>query len=177
MHGEPKGLMRGPEGQPLIVHLIDLCRVTLGDADIVLVGQAAAYSELALPALADDPPAIGPMGGLCALLAEAERRGSAQAFAFACDLPYVTARLLARLRDAEPGADAVAPRRQGMWEPLFARYAPSRAFAAAQSVRQSGRRALFAVLDELGPGACQLALEQDELELLNDWDAPGDVRR
>jgi molybdopterin-guanine dinucleotide biosynthesis protein A len=177
MHGEPKGLLASPEGQPLVVRLIDLCRASLNDAEVVLVGQASAYTELALSALADDPPGIGPMGGLCALLAEAERRGSAQAFALACDLPYVTARLLARLRDAEPAADAVAPRRQGVWEPLFARYEPSRALAAAQRVRKRGRHALFAVLDELGPGARELVLQQDEFELLNDWDAPGDVRR
>jgi molybdopterin-guanine dinucleotide biosynthesis protein A len=172
MGGSPKGLLPAPDtGEPLVVRLARLGH-ELG-CETVLVGRADAYLA-ALPALAvlaDDPPAIGPLGGLGALLAAA---GSRRALAVACDMPFVSRDLLARLV-AEPCADALAARSAARWEPLCAAYDGSRvspplAQALADGVRSF--QALFARLD-----VRELALSPAERAELIDWDTPEDVRR
>jgi molybdopterin-guanine dinucleotide biosynthesis protein A len=118
---------------------------------------------------------MGPIGGLAALLARAGVHGR-PAIALACDLPFVSAALIAHLAAHSSDALAVAPRPDGIWQPLCARYAPG-ALAVTERVIASGRRALHAVLDDLGPQAVELPLAPGERGLLADWDEPGDVRR
>jgi len=179
MGGRPKGLLPAPDraGETLVERLARIAAAALPASDIVLVGEAKPYAELGIPALADDPEGIGPLGGLSALLAEAERRGAPSAVALACDMPFVSAALLERLGAFRPDAAAVAPRQDGRWQPLCARYAAAPALAAARRVLAGEQRALFAVLDELGDGAAELPLEDAELELLRDWDRPEDLSK
>jgi molybdopterin-guanine dinucleotide biosynthesis protein A len=169
MGGAPKGLMPGPDGQTLVARWVGL----LGELGVpaVLVGEASAYAELELPALADEPRGIGPLGGLVALLRHA---GTRPAVAFACDMPFVTRELVERLLGAPHEASIVAARRDGRWEPLFARYDPARVLPLAVARAASPHHSLQPLLDQAG--AVALPLLPHEARQLGDWDSPADVR-
>jgi molybdopterin-guanine dinucleotide biosynthesis protein A len=165
--GRPKGLLVGPDGRPLIERLHGL--LADAGADVVLVGAREPYASLGIEGLDDDPPGIGPLGGLRALL---RRAGSGPALALACDLPFVSGALVARLVDAPP-ASIVAPRIGTRWEPLFARYAPARVLPVVDRLVAARRHALQALLDEAKAEA--LSLTSDEVLELRDWDRPEDM--
>lgn len=173
MGGVAKGLLSRPDGMTLLAHLRSEIERALPHAELVLVGRAEPYASFGIPGLDDDPPDSGPIGGLCALLQEATRRGAPFVIALACDLPFVSARLLTKLT-RQPGA-CVAPRQGGKWQPLFARYAPRSALGAARAVVQGGGRSLQMVLERLGTELCELPLDPDELLELRDWDEPADL--
>lgn len=172
MGGVAKGLLAAPGAtETLVARLERVAREALGEPQVVLVGRAEAYAALGLPSLEDQPPGVGPIGGLGALLGVATERGAPFALALACDLPFVSAALLRRLGTFEPRARAVAPRQGALWQPLCARYAPAPALEATRGLIAGGARSLQAVLSELG--AVELPLEaSDELR---DWDEPGDL--
>lgn len=172
MGGVAKGLLTAPGGaETLVARLARVVREAFGEVDLVLVGSADAYAAQGLPSLADDPPGVGPIGGLAALLAEGRRRGSPFVVTLACDLPYVNAALLARLAAHAPGSAAVAARQGARWQPLCARFDPMVAHPVAQALALGGTHSLQAVLDQL---ACvELPLDTDHE--LRDWDEPGDV--
>ncbi len=176
MGGLAKGLLAPPSGERSIVErLVTVARDAVGEADVVLVGDASMYGAVKLDALADAPPGIGPLGGLLALLGEAERRDAPYALALACDLPFVTPTLLSRLAGAEP-APAVVPRAGEHLQPLCARYAPN-VRPVAESVLGSDKRSLHAVLDALGEGVRVVELSAAESVAVDDWDTPEDVAR
>lgn len=168
MGGLPKGLLRGPDGAPLV----ERWRAMLAElgVPVVLVGESGAYAHLGLPALTDEPPGVGPLGGLVALLRHA---GTVPALAFACDMPFVSRALVERLLAASPDAPVVAPRREARWEPLCARYDPTRVLPLAVARTASTRHSLQGLLDEAGAAALPL-LPHEDAEL-RDWDSPTDV--
>lgn len=174
MGGAPKGLLRAPGGDASIVARTLGLVASLG-LDVVLVGDAKAYAEVApgVPAIADDPPGIGPIGGLRALLRHA---GARDAIAIACDLPFVTAELIARLAAASGHAAVVAPRLHATapWEVLCARYAPVRVLPALDDAIARGVHGLQRVVDTVG--AARLELAEGDADALVDWDTPDDVR-
>ena len=102
MGGKPKGLLE--RGGVALVDRWGRLFDALG-VDHVLVGENRAY--LPRRALPDAVQGVGPLGGLVALLAQA---GERRTVAVACDMPYVTPKLVERLLGAEP-ANAVAARR------------------------------------------------------------------
>jgi molybdopterin-guanine dinucleotide biosynthesis protein A len=169
MGGTAKGLLRAPEG----VTLVERWRRMLESAgvDVVLVGASDAYASMGLESIPDDPAGVGPLGGLCALM---RRAGSGLALAVACDLPFVSARLLDRLVTAPP-ATIVAPRRDDRWEPFFARYDAAAVLPVAIELLAQDRRALQALLD--AAGARELPVSEEESRELRDWDTPDDVTR
>jgi molybdopterin-guanine dinucleotide biosynthesis protein A len=169
MGGLAKGLLRGPDGSSLIERWTGI----LGELGIpvVLVGEGAAYEGLGLPMLKDEPPGVGPLGGLVALLRHA---GTGRALAFACDMPFVSRGLVGRLLAAPADAPIVAPRRDARWEPLCARYEASRVLALAVARAASPHRSLQRLLAEAGAAALPL-LPHEDAEL-RDWDSPADVR-
>jgi molybdopterin-guanine dinucleotide biosynthesis protein A len=166
MGGRPKGLLEAPGGGALVERWRRLF-AGIG-AEVVLVGANPAYAHLGMEALADAVEGVGPLGGLVALL---ERAGDAYAIAVACDMPYVSPALVARLAHAPP-ATAVAPRSGKGWEPFFARY-DARAALALASAHAAAGRSMQSVLDARGT---ELALTDAERAELRDWDSPGDVR-
>jgi molybdenum cofactor guanylyltransferase len=176
MGGEAKGLLRtAPDAPTLVERLAQQLGVACAGAPVVLVGQRPEYTRLGLPMLQDAVPAIGPLGGLLALLQEAKQRGAAQVLAVACDLPYVSAPLLVRLLTEHPQAAAVAPKAEGRWQPLCARYAVEPALLSIESLLADSEHAMFRVLETLGAAALELSLaERDELQ---DWDTPEDIQR
>ena len=167
MGGRAKGLLRPPSGGASIVHrwvaMLQALRVPH-----VLVGRRAEYASFG-EAIDDDPPGIGPIGGLNALVKRAER---GVVLALACDMPLVDEALLRRLIDAPPHA-IVAPRREGRWEPLFARYdVPTMIRTLPERIARGDHR-LQGLLDE---HAVELETNEAEDAQLADWDEPGDVR-
>ena len=106
-----KGLLRVPhEETTILARLVELVRgaylepVFLGTCD----ASRAAFPDVR--ALLDAPGFPGPLGGLVALLRESRARGERHAFAFACDMPFLTRELLARLRNLLPSPN---PGREG----------------------------------------------------------------
>lgn len=164
------------EGETLLARLVRTSGQALPGAPVVLVGAAAAYAELGLPVLADEPPGIGPLGGLRALLVSARDSGHGAALALACDLPHLGPGLVRRLADEAPGADFVAPRDGELWDTLVARYAVS-VLAAVEAAITAGERALQRVPRRLGARAVELAVTDAERRELRDWDTPDDISR
>jgi molybdenum cofactor guanylyltransferase len=171
MGGRPKGRMQGPDGQTLVERWAAMMSELA--VPVVLVGGGDAYASLGLPSLEDDPPGIGPLGGLVALLKRATRVDARSALALACDMPFVSRALIERLLAAPHGAAVIAPRRDARWEPLCARYDPARALPMAEAIAESPRHSLQTLLDRAG--AAELPLLAHEMGELRDWDSPGDV--
>jgi len=175
MGGKPKGLLPARDGrESLVTRILRLATEALETPEFVLVGSANAYRELGLSAIEDDPTNVGPIGGLRTLLEAARSRGLESVLALSCDLPDVTAALIGRLARHAPGAAAVAPRIDGIWQPLFARYHVNRALAAVDVCLEAERHALKSVLARLDVEP--LPLEAGEAGLLADWDEPADIR-
>lgn len=176
MGGAPKGLLRlpGAAGETLVARAVRVVR----EAGLwpVFIGQAAWLGDIApdVPRWTDRYTGIGPMGGLATLIAQS---GGAFAIALACDMPYVTAAMLARLASVQTSAAIVAPRmtRGAGWEALCARYERDRVSSVIEALVASKRYALQAVFDQLPVEP--LLLGEDETTALRDWDAPSDVER
>ena len=168
MGGIAKGLLRTGERATIVERLRGiLARL---DVPVVLVGARDEYAGLGLDVVADDPGGIGPLGGLVALL---RRAGDVPALALACDMPFVTSPIVERLLAASHDAPIVAPRRDGRWEPLCARYDAARVIPSALGLARTRDHSLQRLLREVG--AVELPLEAHEAEQLRDWDTPEDV--
>jgi molybdopterin-guanine dinucleotide biosynthesis protein A len=169
MGGRPKGLLATPSGPTIVERLRALCESISLPA--VLVGASEAYAHLGLPAVADAAPGAGPLAGLVGLL----RTSDADAVvALACDLPYLTAALVERLARSPSTAAALAPLRDGRYEPLFARYDRARVLPLAEAQLATGDRSLQRLLR--AAAAEPFPVADDEWSLLADWDEPGDAR-
>ena len=164
-----KGLLEAPGGGTLV----DRWRAVLdevGVARVVLVGRHPAYGSLDLETIDDEPSGVGPIGGLAALL---RRAGGSRALALACDMPFVSAALVERLA-AAPEAPVVAPRRNGVWEPLCARYDAAQVLPHARRRIAACEYSLQSLLAEAG--AAPLSPEPGDAPQLRDWDVPEDRR-
>ncbi|MBS2018056.1 MAG: molybdenum cofactor guanylyltransferase [Deltaproteobacteria bacterium] len=169
MGGAPKGMLPSPSGEPIVVRLAAL--LAGAGLDVVLVGRHEAYAELALPQIADAPGVEGPLAGLVALLEHANASTSTSAIAIACDMPFVTSALVARLLDAPPSA-ITAPRIDGRWQPFFARYDAARVLPVAREHAARGAFALQRLFEACH--ATELELSPELARDLDDWDRPED---
>jgi molybdopterin-guanine dinucleotide biosynthesis protein A len=169
MGGAPKGLLEVAPGETIV----ERWRAMLGELaeEVVLVGSAASYASLGVAAIADDPAGIGPLGGVVALL---EHAGERVAIAVACDMPYVSRALLQRLVSFR-AAPLVAPRRDGRWETMLARFDAPRVLPVARAHVARVHRSLQALFD--ASGAVELPIDARESEELRDWDTPEDTGR
>lgn len=175
MGGVAKGLLPAPgESASLVERLIRTVRSSGLAVPVVFVGAASAYGMHGLVALSDTPPGIGPLGGLAALLARAALEGRPGALALACDLPFITPRLVYRLLTERPEALLLAPRSEGLWSALTARYSVDARDAIARAIeaREHSLQRLFA---RAGSRAVELSLEESERAELVDWDRPEDI--
>jgi molybdopterin-guanine dinucleotide biosynthesis protein A len=172
MQGQAKGLLTAPDtGEALAVRLARI-GVELGCTP-VLVGADARYRALlpAITVLEDRVVDIGPLAGLSSLL---EAAADGDALAVACDLPYVSRTLLARLLREQPGADVLAPRASnGVWEPLTARYRSATVRPVLEQALARGVRSFQQLFRELD--VHELTLDSAEQRELCDWDRPEDV--
>jgi len=176
MGGIAKGLLRTPDGsQTLIERLLRVCHAAVPRATVYLVGDASAYAALGLVALGDDPPGVGPIGGLGSLLQRAQNEGSRTALALACDLPFIDEAVLAALI-APRARSARVPFVNGHWQPLSAAYAPEVTLLAVKRELDLGQHALRGVIARLGDEVEALELDARAARALRDWDTPEDVR-
>lgn len=166
--GSPKGLLT-VRGEPLIVRAARLAREL--EVPAVLVGDASPYRSLSLglPELVDDPPGIGPVGGLCALL-----RHAGLVVSLACDMPFVEVEDLRALLDSPSSSPVLAARRSddAPWEPLLARYDAARVLPVARASIAAGERGFQRMF-------ARLSVERFvpiSPRAFEDWDEPGDVR-
>jgi molybdopterin-guanine dinucleotide biosynthesis protein A len=168
MGGRDKAALPAPGGlETLLERLVRVGRAA--GFEVVLVGGRGFAG---VPLLRDVPPGVGPIGGLCALLAHA---GTRPAVALACDMPYVSAALLQKLAREPSGAAVIAPRdpASGKWQPLFARYDSARVLPPVRAAIAGRTRSLQALFGTLQ--VHELALSAEEHAELRDWDEPGDV--
>jgi molybdopterin-guanine dinucleotide biosynthesis protein A len=174
--GVAKGLLTAPDSRSTLIErlLVELA-AALPEAPIALLGQAEGYQALGLPALVDNPPGVGPLGGIVSLLEFAEQRGAPAALSLSCDLPRIERAVLSRLASEEPRAAALVTVQAGVRNPLVARYAVAPALPAARRALHSGSRSVQAVLDALGDGVATLRLTAAEEASLADWDVPEDL--
>jgi molybdopterin-guanine dinucleotide biosynthesis protein A len=167
MGGVAKGLLATSSGETLIARWQRLFSAI--GVRCILVGEHASYRDSGIECIADEPPHIGPLGGLVSLLSAA---GESRAIAVACDMPFVSIELLSKLVAFPSAAPIIAPRRGGRWEPLFARYDAPRVIAAARKRIAAGEHSLQGLLTDVG--AEPLPLDASEWEQMRDWDRPED---
>lgn len=171
MGGRPKGNLEAAKGVTVVAALRRACEAA--GARVLLVGKAASrepYAAEGLLGVDDDPRAEGPLAGLVALLANAKE---GRAIALACDMPFVTGDLLARLAGDPSDAPVLAAKRGGTWEPFFARYDAAKVLPLAVAAARNGKLGLQSLLDDAG--AERFAMTADEERALVDWDEPGDL--
>ncbi len=169
MGGTPKGLLAAPGGETIVERWRALCG-TVG-LRCFLVGEADAYARLGIERVADARPGAGPLGGLVGLL---RAQPAAPVVAVACDMPFVTEPLLRRLAFSTSIAAALAPWRDELFEPLFARYDPARVLPLAERQLAGDDLSMQRLLRSAD--AERFPLSPDEWPLLADWDNPADVR-
>lgn len=142
--------------------------------DILLVG-ARDYAPSGTTVVADRVPDSGPLGGLDAALAAA--RDNAVVIV-ACDMPFVTAPLLAYLLQWTSRADAVVPRTERGYHPLCAAYTRACHEPVMRRLRD-GRLKMLDLLEDVQVHA----VDRDELDRFGDPDVllanvntPGELR-
>jgi molybdopterin-guanine dinucleotide biosynthesis protein A len=169
MGGRAKGLLLGTDGRTLVDRLSGVLTPLV--SELVLVGEASAYASAGLEAIEDEVPGIGPLGGLVGLL----RRGSGRmVLALAGDMPWVSPGLIGRLLGAPEEAPIVAPRLEGRWEPLCARYDSRIVLPLALAHAAAADRSLQRLLD--AAPAVPLPEGSYDPRELRDWDEPADIR-
>src|ERR1700689_5957985 len=83
--GVDKGLLE-IAGVPMIARAARLVESVVG-SPVVVVGTPEKYRGLGLPAIADDWPGCGPLGGIATALRASDAEWN---LIVACDLPYLT---------------------------------------------------------------------------------------
>jgi molybdopterin-guanine dinucleotide biosynthesis protein A len=105
-------------GRPLIAHAAGALAALCGRV-VLLTNDPGAYAFLGLETVPDLRPGKGPLAGLEAALAAARTPWVLLA---ACDMPCLSARLLARMIQVKNGYKAVIPEGERGPEPLCALY-------------------------------------------------------
>jgi molybdopterin-guanine dinucleotide biosynthesis protein A len=88
---------------------------------ILVAGSKDDYLDLGMPVISDIYPGCGPLGGIHAGLTAAN---TPYIFVVGCDMPFISAELMACLLSHVRGHDVIIPRdsKTGYHEPLFAVY-------------------------------------------------------
>lgn len=118
-------------------------------SSVTVVGNYSAEPEpkLNLPTAADVYPQWGALGGVHAALAACS---AVWALIVACDFPFVTSELFARLTNFTADFEAVAPiQSDGIPQPLCALYRVEPCLGRAQQFIKSGERKPIALLQSV----------------------------
>ena len=146
------------EGRPILDRQLAALAQVADDVMLVVGNETPPRADVRV--VRDRVTASGPLGGLDAALAAARHDGLVL---LACDMPFVTARLLGHLLSLTPGADAVVPRTERGYHPLCAAY--TRACQAAVAGRLA--RGQFRMVDFLADVRVRVVCG-DELAALGD---------
>jgi molybdenum cofactor guanylyltransferase len=117
MGGSPKALLPFG-GRPLIEHIAETLRTVLPDC-LVVTNTPELYGSLDLPMVGDVFPEGGSLGGIYSGLRAVS--GDA-AVCVACDMPFLSSRLVAYLAGRSTEADVVVPDAGGELQTLHAVY-------------------------------------------------------
>jgi molybdenum cofactor guanylyltransferase len=120
MGGAPKALLPFG-GRPLIEHIAETLRSVLPDC-LIVTNTPEVYGSLGLPMVGDVFPEGGSLGGIYSGLRAAS--GDA-ALCVACDMPFLSAPLVAYLAGRAAEADVVIPDAGGELQTLHAVYGKS----------------------------------------------------
>jgi molybdopterin-guanine dinucleotide biosynthesis protein A len=180
--GLDKGLLE-VGGRRIVDRQVQALRtvITSVGGEVLLVADGATLARYAdmqgVRTVVDLQPGRGPLAGLEAAL----RASSAEALlVVGCDLPFLDAGLLTRVRDHAPGAQAVVPRVGGRPQALHARY--SRDILPAVEARLTrGELKLLALVDALDAvfldePALRVAADDPSLAGLTNVNTPDDLR-
>jgi molybdopterin-guanine dinucleotide biosynthesis protein A len=142
------------DGRAIIVRQLDVLRRIASEIRII-AGDAARFSDLDVPVVADLLPGTGALGGLYTgvVTAAAER-----VIVVACDQPYLDDRVLARLVDLAGRADGAWIRTTRGVEPFLACYQRRTAPRIRRALERGRLRA-----GDLGDVLDMAALTGDEL--------------
>jgi molybdopterin-guanine dinucleotide biosynthesis protein A len=143
MGGAPKALLPFG-GQPLVQHIAETLGSVLPDR-VVVTNEPELYEFLRLPMVGDVFPEGGSLGGIYSGLRAAP--GEA-AFCVACDMPFLSAPLIAHLAAQAGEADVVIPEALGELQTLHAVYGKACMPAMEQRLR-AGRLKVAGFFDEV----------------------------
>lgn len=135
--GRDKALLE-LNGRPMVCHVVDRLRAVSDDVFVVAKRQHA-LDGFGLRVITDDVEAHTPLAGIARALRAA---ASSRVFVCACDMPFVSDRLIELLAERATGYDVAVPLRAGRPEPLHAVWSTRVAFRLEE-------RAVHRVLDEL----------------------------
>jgi molybdopterin-guanine dinucleotide biosynthesis protein A len=139
----------------------------------VVVSVRQAREGLNVSQVCDGQVASGPLAGLIAGL---ERVETPWVFAVACDMPFVTQVVVARLAEFRAGYQAVVPMIGGYPQPLAAFYATSAldAMRASLATGDKSLRGMLQKLEVLYVSEAQLRECDPQLRSFFDLDTPQD---
>lgn len=103
----------------------------------IVADDTTAYASLGVPVIPDEAKGMGPLAGVHAALSHvsAHHPGLGGIFVLACDMPFVTERVVRALSELD-SADAVVPHAGGTYHPLCASYALSCLPVAERHLRE-----------------------------------------
>ncbi|MFW5771886.1 MAG: molybdenum cofactor guanylyltransferase [Phototrophicaceae bacterium] len=163
------------KGQPLIERVAARCQ-TLDLPLIVIANQVERFAGLGLPVYPDVIPGKGSMGGIYTALVHSE---TPHTLCVACDMPFVSPALMARLIELAPGYDVVIPEIDGRMQALHAVYGQGCRQTFYEHI-QTDRLKIIGAFDGLAvhvPDAAELrALDPDGRAFLN-INTPDDLLR
>lgn len=145
-------------GRPLIDGVVEVLRSLFPEV-LIIANAPGLYDYLGLPVFPDRIPDRGSLGGLYTGLTYASHPA---AFFAACDMPFLNAGLIASLRDAAPGYDAVVPRTPEGLQPLHAVYGKA-CLPVMEALIAAGRLKI----DRLFPRVRTRVIEEAELRRLD----------
>lgn len=151
-YGAPKALAP-VGGRRIIDRVLDALRAVTADV-VLLANEPSLFADLGLPTRPDLRPGLGALGGILTGLHWAREDGRDGILAVACDMPFLSAELLAALLPAAAGTDrppaVVIPEgrnRRGV-EPLCAWYG-TRCIDVIEARLEAGDRRMIAFHDDV----------------------------
>lgn len=146
-------------GRPLLAHVLDRLRPQAGRIVLSANGDPARFATFGLEVMADAEPGQGPLAGVLAAVACAERTGFAFCLTVPGDTPLLPRDLSRRLRDIIGASGCAVARSGGRRQSAFALWRVA-ALAQLRDVYGGGLRAVWRAQDALG--AVEARFENDE---------------
>ena len=156
--GTDKALL--PLGGKVLIEYVLAGVAGLGEETLITTNSPSGLEHFGLPLVPDRIPGSGALFGLQTAL-EAAR--GAHVLLVACDMPFLQRPLLEALIALAHRADVIAPRIDGLFEPLLAVYARERCLLAVQRALDEGQRRMISFY----PQVDVLALEGERLNALD----------
>jgi molybdopterin-guanine dinucleotide biosynthesis protein A len=162
-------------GRTIIVRQVEVLQRVASEL-LIVAPDAARFADLPAKVVPDRLPGLGAIGGIDAAL---HATASHRVIVVACDLPFLTAELLARLVSLSTGHDGAWVRTGRGVEPLVACYGTAARDRVAAFIEAGGRKAsdLGGVLNMAELASPDLDRFGDPARLLANINTPGDYAR